>query len=41
MDPVILTPRLKLALITQAKIGSPELEWIHELSSDKDATWWR
>ncbi|KAE9968293.1 hypothetical protein BLS_005945 [Venturia inaequalis] len=40
MDPVILTSRLKLTLITTAEIGSPELEWVHELFSDKDATWW-
>ncbi len=41
MDPVIFTPRLKLTLVTQMERGSPELEWLHELRSNKEATWWR
>ncbi|KAL8846396.1 MAG: hypothetical protein Q9221_008509 [Calogaya cf. arnoldii] len=40
MDTVIITPRLKLKLITEAQRGSPELEWLHELRSDEKATWW-
>ncbi|KAL8928731.1 MAG: hypothetical protein Q9208_001509 [Pyrenodesmia sp. 3 TL-2023] len=40
MDPTISTPRLKLVLLTQAKTGSPEFEWLHELRTDEKATWW-
>ncbi|KAK7900515.1 hypothetical protein LTR67_002797 [Exophiala xenobiotica] len=40
MDPIIFTPRLKLTLITKAERGSPELEWLHELRSNEQATWW-
>ncbi|KAL8901458.1 MAG: hypothetical protein Q9207_005195 [Kuettlingeria erythrocarpa] len=40
MDPVIITPRLKLVLLIQAARGSPEFEWLHELRSDEQATWW-
>ncbi|EEP77821.1 predicted protein [Uncinocarpus reesii 1704] len=40
MDPIIFTPRLKLTLVTKAERGSPELEWLHELRSSKEATWW-
>ncbi|KAK3368423.1 GNAT domain-containing protein [Podospora didyma] len=39
MDPTILTPRLKLTLITTAERGSPELEWYHQLRSDEKATY--
>jgi len=41
MDPEIITPRLKLTLVTHAERGSQELEWLHELYSDEKATWWR
>ncbi|KAJ9499634.1 hypothetical protein LTR99_000264 [Exophiala xenobiotica] len=40
MDPIIFTPRLKLTLITKAERNSPELEWLHELRSNEQATWW-
>ncbi|KAL8860176.1 MAG: hypothetical protein Q9178_003440 [Gyalolechia marmorata] len=40
MEPVIFTPRLKLTLVTQMERGNPELEWLHELRSNKEATWW-
>ncbi|MCJ1390496.1 hypothetical protein MMC18_003356 [Xylographa bjoerkii] len=40
MDPIIFTPRLKLTLLTKAERGSPELEWLHELRSNKKSTWW-
>lgn len=40
MEPVLLTPRLKLTLITRAERGSEELTWLHELRSDKQSTHW-
>ncbi|EXJ68908.1 uncharacterized protein A1O5_07840 [Cladophialophora psammophila CBS 110553] len=40
MDAIILTPRLKLALLTKAARGSPEFEWLHQLHSNEKATWW-
>ncbi|KAF2663303.1 hypothetical protein BT63DRAFT_430487 [Microthyrium microscopicum] len=40
MESVLFTPRLKLTLITEAKRGSPEFEWLHELRSDEKGTWW-
>ncbi|CAO1606168.1 hypothetical protein XANCAGTX0491_009669 [Xanthoria calcicola] len=40
MDPIIITPRLKLTLITSAERGTKELEWLHELRSNEKATWW-
>jgi len=41
MDPIVLTPRLKMTLITKAERGSPESEWLHELHSNEQTTWWR
>lgn len=41
MDPILHTPRLKLTLITHAERGSEELNWLHELRSNKQATAWR
>ncbi|KAL9633000.1 MAG: hypothetical protein Q9204_003574 [Flavoplaca sp. TL-2023a] len=40
MDPIIITPRLKLTLITAAEKGSQEFEWLHDLRSNEKATWW-
>ncbi|KIW16823.1 hypothetical protein PV08_04013 [Exophiala spinifera] len=40
MDTSISTPRLQLTVITAAERGSPEFEWVHQLRSDKQATWW-
>jgi len=40
MDPIIFTPRLKLTLVTKAERGSPELEWLHELCSNEQASQW-
>ncbi|KAF1835335.1 hypothetical protein BDW02DRAFT_289512 [Decorospora gaudefroyi] len=40
MEQTVLTPRLKLTLITTADRGSRELEWLHELRSDEKCTWW-
>lgn len=41
MDHTIITPKLKLILLTAAERGSREFEWLHELRSDEKATWWR
>jgi uncharacterized protein (DUF2461 family) len=41
LTPTILTPRLKLTLVTKAERGSPELDWLHELRSNEQTTWWR
>lgn len=41
MEPIILTPRLKLTLITTAERGSQDLNWYHELRTDEKATFWR
>ncbi|KAM5470179.1 hypothetical protein MauCBS54593_004063 [Microsporum audouinii] len=41
MDSVILTPRLKLTLVTRAERGSPEFEWLHELYSNEESMFWR
>ncbi len=41
MEEVLTTPRLKLTLITHAERGSDELNWLHELRSDKQTTSWR
>lgn len=41
MDPVFYTPRLKVTLVTAAERGSAELEWMHEIRSDRQATFWR
>jgi hypothetical protein len=41
MEQILFTPRLKLTLITTAERGSQELEWLHEIRSDTQATWWR
>ncbi|KAF3481453.1 uncharacterized protein GIQ15_04212 [Arthroderma uncinatum] len=35
MDPLIVTPRLKLTLLTKAERGSPEFKWLHELHSNE------
>ncbi|EDU44047.1 hypothetical protein PtrM4_132950 [Pyrenophora tritici-repentis] len=40
MDATILTPRLRLTLLTTAERRSNELEWIHALRSDEKASWW-
>ncbi|KAH7413569.1 GNAT domain-containing protein [Phaeosphaeria sp. MPI-PUGE-AT-0046c] len=40
MEPEIITPRLKLTLVTSAERGSPEFDWIHELRSNKQSSWW-
>ncbi|KAF3006013.1 hypothetical protein E8E13_010586 [Curvularia kusanoi] len=40
MDPVLTTPRLKLTLLTHAERGSKELEWLHELRSNKQSQAW-
>lgn len=40
MEPILITPRLKLTLITRAERGSEELNWLHELRSDKQTTLW-
>jgi len=40
MDPIIVTPRLKLTLVTSAERGSQELDWLHELYSDEKARKW-
>ncbi|KAL8832017.1 MAG: hypothetical protein Q9170_005050 [Blastenia crenularia] len=40
MEPIIATPRLRLTLVTEAKRGSPEFEWLHELRSNEKVTWW-
>ncbi|KAF1847934.1 uncharacterized protein K460DRAFT_374893 [Cucurbitaria berberidis CBS 394.84] len=40
METTVCTPRLKLTLITTAKRGSPELEWLHEMRSDAQTTFW-
>ncbi|KAI4188403.1 MAG: hypothetical protein LQ346_005317 [Caloplaca aetnensis] len=40
MDHTIITPKLKLILLTAAERGSREFEWLHELRSDEKATWW-
>ncbi|KAL8885395.1 MAG: hypothetical protein Q9192_006650 [Flavoplaca navasiana] len=40
MDTTIITPRLKLTLITAAEKGSQEFEWLHDLRSNVKATWW-
>ncbi|MCJ1242087.1 hypothetical protein MMC14_010094 [Varicellaria rhodocarpa] len=40
MDQIIFTPRLKLTLVTEAERGRPELEWLHELRSNEEATSW-
>lgn len=40
METIILTPRLKLTLITTAERKSPELQWLHELRSNEQTTWW-
>ncbi|ORX98070.1 hypothetical protein BCR34DRAFT_523944 [Clohesyomyces aquaticus] len=39
MESTIYTPRLKLTLVTTVERGSQELEWMHELCSNKEATW--
>lgn len=41
MDAIITTPRLKLALVTTAERGSPEFNWIHDLRSNKQSSFWR
>lgn len=41
MDSIIFTPRLKLTLLTKAEMGSPQLDWLHELHSNEKSTWWR
>ncbi|KIW32730.1 uncharacterized protein PV07_04258 [Cladophialophora immunda] len=40
MDTFVLTPRLKLILVTTAERGSLEFEWLHQLHSNEKATWW-
>ncbi|KAF1918937.1 GNAT domain-containing protein [Ampelomyces quisqualis] len=40
MDPIITTPRLKLTLLTTAAPGSPEFNWIHELRSNEQSSFW-
>ncbi|KAF3034685.1 hypothetical protein E8E12_004333 [Didymella heteroderae] len=40
MEPVLLTPRLKLTLITHAERGSQELTWLHELRSNVQTNLW-
>ncbi|KAF2826890.1 hypothetical protein CC86DRAFT_322657, partial [Ophiobolus disseminans] len=40
MEPIITTPRLQLTLVTAAERGSPEFEWIHELRSNEQSSWW-
>ncbi|KAK2880683.1 hypothetical protein FQN49_000452 [Arthroderma sp. PD_2] len=40
MDPIILTPRLKLILVTKAERGSAEFEWLHELHSNEKSMFW-
>ena len=41
MESILTTPRLKLTLITHAERGSAELNWLHELRSNKQTTAWR
>jgi hypothetical protein len=41
MDPTIPTPRLTLTLLTAAPRGSPEFDWIHELRSNEQSSWWK
>jgi hypothetical protein len=41
MNEIITTPRLKLTLVTSAPLGSPEFNWIHELRSNEQSSWWR
>ncbi|KAF2023191.1 hypothetical protein EK21DRAFT_81439 [Setomelanomma holmii] len=40
MDATILTPRLKLTIFTTAKRGSQEFDWVHELRSNEQSSWW-
>ncbi|KAF2012456.1 hypothetical protein BU24DRAFT_252541 [Aaosphaeria arxii CBS 175.79] len=40
MDPVLVTPRLKLTLLSTLEPGSPELALAHELRSDPQSTFW-
>jgi hypothetical protein len=41
MESSVLTPRLKLTLVTTAERGSPEFEWVHEVRSNEQSAWWR
>lgn len=41
MDALILTPRLKLTLLTRAERDSDEFTWLHALYSDEKAAFWR
>jgi hypothetical protein len=41
MKRTLLTPRLKLTLVEEASRGTQEFEWMHELRSDEQTTWWR
>ncbi|KAK3687176.1 hypothetical protein B0T22DRAFT_121811 [Podospora appendiculata] len=41
MDPVILTPRLKLTLVTTAEKGSQDLAWYHQLRSNEQSSFWK
>ncbi|KAH9859425.1 hypothetical protein IAQ61_011206 [Plenodomus lingam] len=40
MEEIIHTPRLKLTLVKSAERGSRELEWLHEIRSNEQTTWW-
>ena len=41
MEATIITPRLKLTLLTAAEPGSQEFNWVHELRSNEQSSWWR
>ncbi|KAH7071453.1 GNAT domain-containing protein [Paraphoma chrysanthemicola] len=40
MDSTISTQRLKLTLLTKADPGSQEFDWIHEIRSNEQSSWW-
>ncbi|KAH7079692.1 GNAT domain-containing protein [Paraphoma chrysanthemicola] len=40
MDSTITTQRLKLTLLTKADLGSQEFDWVHEIRSNVQSSWW-